>query len=208
MDSFEIYYQQIALEKTKAVDLQTFVEMPQYYPGKMAYQRDAKFVPISINNINTFDVLGSDGDSIFLLAKEKDAGYVINRADYEQAKMRRTDIVPVMVVRLRDTTAGVKQAHSLRIREQYSRENIATTWYILYVMRNGAIASDFEHLEGGKVLWRSLIDKARQRGMSTFLYDVSTGEKISVDETTPDHLIWSTGNDDKKQQLIILQSNG
>lgn len=184
------------------VENELLVEMPQYYPGQITYQSDKKFFPISKNNISTYKKIGDNGDYSFFVHPSGDRGYVFSNSELKDSE---NDVQPSMVVSFRDTSFGFKQAHSLRIRSKDARQNLATIFYILYVETFGGIVSDKEHLEGGKTLWRSLINNADSRNLKVFI--VKNNEKIKIDKTTPDNEIWSVGPD-KKENVIILQKIG
>ncbi len=79
---------------------------------------------------------------------------------------------------------------------------MASTWYAKYVERMGGIVSDFEHLEGGKAFWRSLVNTAADRGLIVSLYDTKTGQSVSVGAKTPDLSIWS--KDASKKHLVLV----
>lgn len=203
MLSFEEYYKEHFIET--ATTLQSLLEMPQYFPAKqMVYQKDSRFLPISPNNIASYDAIGNDGAFVYVVHPNRAIGYAINVEDLKQAIGNKTDVLPAMTVSLRDTTLNIKQAHALRIRERYSRSSVATRWYVFYVMRFGAIASDFEHLEGGMLLWKSLIGKAKQRNLEAHTHSFDTNEDKHVDASTPFEEIWST-TPDKKNTVIVLK---
>lgn len=203
MHTFEKYYQECFIKN--ATTLQSLLEMPQYFPAKqVVYQKDSKFLPVSLNNIKSYDVIGNDGVFLYVVHPDHTSGYAIGVEDLKRAIGNKTDVLPAMTVSLRDTAINIKQAHALRIRKRYSRSNVATRWYVFYVMRFGAIASDFEHLEGGMLLWKSLIGKAKQRNLEAYTHSFDTNEQKHVDASTPFEEIWST-TPEKKNTVIILK---
>jgi hypothetical protein len=194
MGKFKDFYKNFLSES-----LETVLEMPQHYPGDIHYQAEGKFVPISKNNVKSYIFLGSDGDYTFYLHPSKENGYVFRNDNLEDSG---NDVQPSMIVSLRDTPFGFKQAHKLRIKEKDSRRNITTTWYLLYAQREGGVVSDFEHLEGGKTLWRSLVNNAESRGFKVFL--LKNSEKLPISKETPDSEIWNT-DPSGRQTLIMLE---
>lgn len=192
MGKFKNFYKTFLSESSE-----TILEMPQHYPGKIVYQSPNKFIPISKNNVNSYTFLGNDGDYSFYLHPHKENGYVFRNDELEN---NSRELQPAMIVSLRDTPFGYKQAHRLRIREKDSRKSLASTWYMLFVEREGGVVSDFEHLEGGKTLWRSLVNNAKSRGYNTFI--LSGNDKIPVSEETPDEEIWK--NDPSGRQTLIM----
>lgn len=179
------------------------LESPQHYPGDVVYQKDSRFGTISPGNLASYEVLGSDSRFLYTLNPKGPTGYVFAAQDVEHGS--RLGYVPVMHVSLRDEPiTGYKQAHHLRIRESYARAGAAMGWYIAYVAQNGGIVSDFEHLEGGRVFWRAIVNRGADRGMRVSLLDANTGQRWPVGPDTPDDAIWS---DDKsgRNLLIVLE---
>ena len=200
--SFAAHYQEFA---KSPVTLKSLLEMPQHYPSQeIVYQKDVKFLPVSTNNIASYVVLGEDAEFEYLVHPHRTSGYVINLGEVHHAVKTKNQVLPAMTVSLRDTPLGMKQAHALRIRERYCRSNVATNWYVGYVQRFNAIASDFEHLEGGMLLWRSLIDNAKQRGLEVCTHSFDTNEAKPVDASTPFEEIWGTTSE-KRNTVIILK---
>ena len=112
-------------------------------------------------------------------------------------------LLPVLFLELRDSgIKDYKQAYHLRIRQDFASRNVATTWYRKYVDTFGGIVSDFEHPEGGKVLWRSFVN-AVGRGYDLYAYNLDSGESTPVGPTTPDSDIWSTGPEKKRVVLVM-----
>jgi hypothetical protein len=194
MSNFKEFYKNYVAENRDIL-----VEMPQYYPSKITYQVEKKFFPISKNNIAVYRKIGDNGEYSFFVHPSGERGFVFSNKELEDSQ---NDVQPAMVVSFRDTVYNFKQAHSLRIREKDARQNLATIFYILYVENFGGIVSDNEHLEGGKTLWRSLINNAESRNLKVFV--VKNDKKIEIDKNTPDSEIWSIGPD-KKETVIILQ---
>jgi hypothetical protein len=77
--------------------------------------------------------------------------------------------------------------------------------YQANVRRYGGIGSDFEHLEGGKRLWKSFVCMATDRGLKISLLDTVTGQWMLVDANTPDEFIWSQ-DDSKKSMALVLEA--
>jgi len=202
--SFAAHYHEFA----KATGtLKYLMEMPQHYPAKqIVYQRDVKFLPLSTANVASYVVIGKDEDFEYVVHPHRTAGYVINLGELKHALKTKNQVLPAMTVSLRDTPLGIKQAHALRIRERYARNNVATKWYEGYVKRFDAIASDFEHMEGGMRLWRSLIANARGHGLEVCTHSFDTNETKPVDASTPLEEIWST-TPEKHSTVIILKKN-
>lgn len=178
-------------------------EMPQHYKGDVIYQKADKFREISLNNIESMNLIHEDNDYVYLVHPEQTIGFVFDKDDIENAATGRSIklVRPVMSLSLRDALDGLKQVHRLRIQQGYSRSNITTTWYKNYIKEFGAIVSDTEHLEGGKILWRSFINSG--------LFNVSlynTDENKTVMKTIPsdidDSEIWSS--DSSKQNLVMI----
>lgn len=168
-------------------------EMPKHYPGEIVYQKSSKFTPISKRNLDSYDVLGEDRGFIFLLHPEGNMGYIINSTDIQD---KSNFVSPVMHVSFRDTPQG-KQAHHLRIKQEYAQQNLATAFYKMYVNHFGSVVSDTQHLEGGKKLWQSLI-KLSEEDPS---YEVVVnGQRVS--SQTPVEDIWST--DESKQDTVLI----
>jgi hypothetical protein len=185
-------------------NMQTFeqfflTEMPQHYAGDVVYQKPTKFIPISLRNISSYKVLGERDGLVFVVDADNTTGFVFDVADLKSGSQTA---IPVMRVSLRDSGINnLKQAHHLRIRQEYAQKNITTTWYQLYVNAFGGIVSDAEHLEGGKNLWKSFI-KATGKGYITTLYNKATGESKPVDSATSDSDIWSM--DASKRDTVIV----
>ena len=181
--------------------LTILLEMPQYYPAQIVYRQDRNFTPISMGNFGRYHTLGEDDTYIYTRGAGGGYGKAFARDDVKNP----TDlgIKPAMTVELRDSLIkGYKQAHSLRIRQSHASHHVATKWYLFYVDRMGGIVSDFEHLEGGKALWRSLVNGARSRGYNMTLQDTVTGQSVDVGRETPDTQIWS--KDFGKKHLVLV----
>lgn len=177
------------------------LEMPQHYPGGMTYQKDAKFTRISVGNFRRYRVIHQDATYAYVLGPTGAFGFVFANSDIENPPS--TGLLPVLSLELRDSGInGYKQAYHLRIRQDFASRNIATTWYCKYVDIMGGIVSDFEHLEGGKVLWRSLIN-AVDRGYVVSAFNVDTSESIPVGPGTTDSEIWSHGPEKKRVVLVM-----
>lgn len=185
-------------------------EMPIQYSGDITYQGDHKFTRISLNNFKSYHVLGRDGTFTYMLSSNGRFGVVFLNSDIEKAMNEksgeRVTLLPVLSLELRDS--GVKeymQAYHLRIRKDFARRNVATTWYSKYVDVMGGIVSDSQHLSGGKTLWRSFID-ASGFGYNISLYNLHTGKSIPVDSSTSDSEIWSTykSNEPSKEHLVLI----
>lgn len=183
---------------------QFLLEMPQYYPGQVVYMKPEKFVPISFRNISEFLLLGEDGTYGYFVNPGQTMGFVF---ELEVLHKKPSSVVPVMKLSLRDSVIGdLKQAHALRISEAYSKSNITSHWYNLYVKQFGGIVSDFEHLEGGHLLWKSFIRKAQGENRMVYLADGTTGEVFK--EITPsvsESEIWSKDNSKKNLVLVYTE---
>jgi hypothetical protein len=97
-----------------------------------------------------------------------------------------------------------KQAYRLRIRENFSIMGVATHWYFSYARKFGGIVSDFEHLEGGKALWKSFVRTADDNGFKISLVNSRTGTWMPIDSSTPDGFIWSR-DDTLFTDVIVLE---
>lgn len=185
--------------------LALLLEMPQYYPSTdgMVYMSAEKFIPISRQNLATYTVLAHRDGFIFVVHPDNHDGFVFDERDLQTGA---NPLIPVLRVSLRDTPLGYKQAHFLRIRKEYARQNIATTFYSAYVEKFGGIVSDTEHLDGGKVLWKALIKSAQEKGRVTKLVDLATGNVLipSVTESTPEDAVWSNDASHKNHVLIYF----
>lgn len=175
-------------------------EMPQYYPGDIIYQKDTKFTPISVRNISDYTVLGEMDEFLYVVHPEQTMGFVLYIPDLQK---KQQTVIPVMRVSLRDTILGYKQAHFLRIRESFSKSNITSTWYDLYINKYKGIVSDNEHLEGGKKLWMSFIKKAtvdpNYRVTKVDLDNIESKDIVTTE--TPESEIWSA---DSKNKNVVL----
>lgn len=176
-------------------------EMPQYYPSEVVYQKDSNFTPISVRNLNDYVVLGEQDQFLYLVHPNQTTGFVFDVNDLQK---KEQTVVPVMRVSLRDTPIGYKQAHYLRIREAYSKSNITSTWYNLYVEKFKGIVSDREHLEGGKNLWLSFIKKvSKDSNYRIYSYDLDTKEQgDNITTETPEEEIWSLDSTNKNKVLV------
>lgn len=176
-------------------------EMPQYYPGTISYQKDSKFTPISVRNISDYIVLGEVDEFLYTVHPDNTMGFVFHIPDLQS---KAQSVIPVMRVSLRDSPLEYKQAYFLRIRESFSKSNIASTWYNLYVDKFGGIVSDNEHLEGGKKLWLSFIKKATANpSYKITKIDLDSMEKVAnITSNTPESDIWSVDDSNKKIVLV------
>ena len=183
---------------------QHLLEMPQYYPGAVSYQKDAKFVPVSVRNANTYTVIHQDPEFTYTVDSALTTGFIFETKDMTSKEQH---ILPVLRVSLRDSgIENLKQAHFLRIRANFSEKGLATTWYLSYVNHVGGVVSDAEHLTGGKVLWQSFIKTAeKDSGLDIKLHDKNNGVETDVTSKTPEDEIWSTGNDSKKNLVLVLR---
>jgi hypothetical protein len=203
MKKFDEFYRQTTTQTVGEL----ISEMPKHYPGDVTYQKDSGFNPVSLNNIKTYAVLAETEDYVFCFKESENKGYVFSLRELEEAKSSGSDVLPIMVVFLREGVyQNYKQAYKLRIRESFSRSSIASSWYNWYAYKYGGILSDTEHLQGGQKLWRSLIDKARSRGMNAYTISLNTNEIKKVDSSTPYEEIWST-DDSFKTKIILLTTS-
>lgn len=176
-------------------------EMPQYYPSEVTYQKDSKFTPISVRNLNDYTVLGEVDEFLYVVHPEQTMGFVFYIPDLQK---KEQTVIPVMRVSLRDTPLKYKQAHFLRIRESFSKSNITSTWYNLYVDKFGGIVSDNEHLEGGKNLWMSFIKKVtNDPSYRIYSVDLDNGERSgNITTETPESEIWSLDSSNKNKVMV------
>ena len=181
-------------------------EMPQYYPGNITYQKDTKFTPISVRNLDDYVVLGEVDEFLYVVHPQQTMGFVFSIVDIQAAKQT---VVPVMRVSLRATPLQYKQAYFLRIREAYANANITSTWYKLYVDKFNGIVSDNEHLEGGKKLWESFIKQATNNPeYKVYLVNLDTMEQSdNITTETPQSDIWSVDGSNKNKVLVYEKTN-
>ena len=178
------------------------LESPRYYPGQFAYQADTKFQPLSKDNYNAKKIIGQNNEFTFALTPSGDFGYVFSVLDIENPP--KLGLVPVMTVQLRPSSIkGYKQAFRLRIRENFARRGVATLWYVSYVKHAGGVVSDFEHLEGGRRLWKSFVRTAVDSGLTISLVNSVTNEWTTVTAQTPDSAIWSEDNALQHLALVL-----
>ena len=176
----------------------------QHHPGPIVYQKDSKFTPISVRNLGDYMLILRDDDCLYVLDAQHTTGFVFAAEDL--AKKPTLGLFPAMRLALRDSgVKGYKQAHQLRIRESFATKGVATSWYLAYVEEFGGIVSDFDHLEGGKSLWKSFVRTAIDRGLKISLVDTGTGRWNAVDLATPESEIWSTDNSKRKLVLVLEQ---
>lgn len=171
------------------------LEMPVEYPGEIKYMADEKFPVISLSNIDSYEELGFDDKFIYKL--NEDTGFVFKQEDYENAT-GSIGCKPVLRLSLRDGILGMKQAHHLRGRKVSARQDVAKTWYYLYAKAKGGVVSDFEHLQGGKALWMSLI----KTGHVTSCWKDSTKETPVTEADIPN--LWSTYPNQEKKDLVLI----
>lgn len=175
-----------------------------HYTGNVTYQKDTKFIPNSYSNISRMNVLEDNGEYVFLVKGNR--GFVFDHDDVQRSK-GGDDILPVMVVLLRDTPTGYKQAHGLRIRESYAGAHLATTWYKNYIDKVEPIVSDREHLEGGYQLWKGFIRYvSKNKSYQIKKLDLETNEVLEddVDVSTPEETIWSEYPDTTKKNIVLV----
>ena len=179
--------------------------MPQHYPGKVHYQNDAKFTPISLGNIESYIPIGRDDRFSYFVKPQHNTGFIFQNEDLASGYQHA---LPVMTVSLRNSGINeLQQAYELRIRGNFSRENLTTSWYVYFINRVGGIVSDAEHLQGGKMLWKSFIKIAtNDPALSITLLDKTTGISQAVTAATPDSEIWSVG-DSKKNLVLVFRKN-
>lgn len=179
-------------------------EMPKYYSGDVVYQKDTKFTPISVRNVGDYIVLGALDDYLYTIHPNQEVGYVFSIPELQAGKQT---VLPVMRVSLRDTPIkNYKQAYFLRIREAFSKQNVTSTWYELYVDKYKGIVSDKEHLEGGQKLWKSFIKKASvDPSIKIYSANIETGDVIddNITTQTPEDQIWSTDNQRLNTVLVF-----
>ncbi len=177
------------------------LESPQFYPGPVVYQKDSKFQRITAGNFAAYKILGVRGPITYALSPGKMTGYAFT--NHELASPPSDGMVPILTVDLRASPVkGYMQAHHLRIKSAFAREGIATYWYIFYAQHMGGIVSDFDHLEGGKRLWKGLVRRAEKNGLKASIVDTSTEKEFSVSSETPDSLIWSL--DAQKRPIVLV----
>lgn len=178
------------------------MEAPQYYAGNVAYMRPEKFARTSPRNFDSYALLGQDSAFTYVVSPLLTVGFAYSNADV--AERSELGMVPVLTVMLRDSGyRGYRQAHHLRIREAFARLGVATNWYLLFVQSQGGIVSDFEHLEGGRLLWRSLVDKAEARGFHASLLDRRTEATKPVSAQTPDSEVWAASPAGRDLLLVL-----
>lgn len=178
------------------------LNMPQYYPSEMPYQKDALFTRITMRNFGDYRVLGQDLYRTYAIDPQHTMGFAFDNDDIE--KRPSLGMLPAMSLRLRDSGIKTwKQAYRLRIRHAFAMKGVATSWYISYTQRFGGLVSDFEHLEGGKALWKSFVRTAAERGLSISVVDTASGQSKPVSEATTDDEIWSVDAALKGHVLVL-----
>lgn len=176
--------------------------MPQYYPGEMQYQQDSLFTRITMRNYGDYVVLGTDVYHTYAVDPQQTTGFVIDNDDIEQKPS--LGMLPALSLRLRESgIKSWKQAYKLRIRYACAMKGIATSWYVAYVERYGGLVSDFEHLEGGKALWKSFVRTASERGLRISIVDTASGHAMQVGPDTSEDKIWSTDASLKSGALLL-----
>ena len=177
--------------------------MPQHYPGPISYQPDSRFLRISMRNFGDYVKLDVDDDYAYAVDPHRVKGYIFYNSDIQ---LRPSNgLIPVMTVSLRPTAIkDYRQAHALRIRENFSVKGVATHWYFSYARKFGGIVSDFEHLEGGKALWKSFVRTAEDNGFKIALLNARTSVWASIDSNTPDSQIWSL-DDTLFTDVLVLE---
>jgi hypothetical protein len=149
-------------------------EMPQVYPGEIGFQEDTQFTPISVRNFRDYTILGRDMDCTYAVDPQCTTGFVLSNVDI--ASKPSLGMVPAMHVVLRESfLKPYKQACRLRIRYSFAMKGVATTWYLLFADKYGGIVSDFEHLGGGKAIWKSFVRTAFDRGLRISIVDTEKG---------------------------------
>lgn len=178
------------------------LEAPQHYAGDVVYMRPENFGKTSRGNFASYTLLGNDHRFVYVVNSQLTAGAVFLASDVESDA---TDFVPVTSLLLRESPyRGYRQAYRLRVRKDYARLNASTNWYLLFVQRYGGIVSDAEHLEGGRLLWRSLLDGAASRGFRASVFDTTTGTKAPISSETADTELW-TADQAGRQKLLVLE---
>lgn len=181
------------------VKLKTFAEhlltMPVEYPGEIKYMATDMFPVISIRNINSYEVLGEDARYAYML--KHDSGFVFDRDDLANATPS-IGCRAVMVVSLRPGIKGLFQAHRLRVREASSEQNTVKSWYDFYAKAKGGVVSDFEHLQGGKALWVSLI----KTGHVTSCWKTQDAETPVTEADIPN--LWSAHPNHDNKDLVLI----
>lgn len=176
-----------------------------HYPGNITYQADSKFIPISLNNIQRMSILAETDDYLFVW--KGSSGFVFDQYDLNHA-VEGVNLLPAMVVALREIGLGpYKQAHKLRIRETFSGENIATTWYMNYVDQVAPIVCDKEHLEGGFMLWKSFLKRvSHDHSYQIRMIDLDSKKVLHDDVTTdlPESGLWGKHPDTSKMSIVLV----
>jgi len=166
------------LQTLEAAAHRNQTEMPLHYSGPIIYQKDAKFEQVSVQNAASYTVLGTDGRRTHLVNRQI-SGYAFSTDELNSGVKY---VVPLLRLSLRSTPFGtLMQAHHLRIRESESRDSVAANWYGMYVEKFGGVVSDREHLEGGKLLWKSFIKRAAtDKSVIVYLGNWEAGEALVV----------------------------
>jgi hypothetical protein len=179
-------------------------QMPQLYPGEIVYQNDTQFTPISMRNFGDYTILGRDSDLTYTLDPQCTTGFVFANDDI--ARKPSLGLVPAMRVALRESSLKpYKQAYRLRIRYSFAMKGVASSWYLLFCDKYGGIVSDFEHLGGGKAIWKSFVRTAFDRGFRISIVDTQTGDWTLVTQDIPETAIWSLDGS-KKSVVLVLES--
>ena len=65
-------------------------EMPQHYSGEVVYQKDSKFVPISVRNLQEYIVLGEAEGILYTLHPNKEMGFAFDVFDLQKNPQTKT----------------------------------------------------------------------------------------------------------------------
>ncbi len=170
----------------------------------MQYEKDSFFTRVTMRNFSDYPVLAKDLYFTYAIDPQQTMGFVFDNDDVKQRPS--LGMLPAMSLRLRESgIKSWKQAYKLRIRYAYAMKGVATTWYLNYVEKFGGLVSDFEHLEGGKALWKSFIRTASDRGLRISVVNTATWQSRTVGLSTPEAQIWSIDETLKKCALVLEQ---
>lgn len=179
------------------------MENRAYNPSPFAYQRDDKFIRISMGNFRAYTILARTEDFTFAVSPGGSGGYVFDGRDI--AMSPRIGMVPVMTVQLRESRIkAYRRALRLHIREAYAERSIAIKWYVAYANMFGGIITDAGLVEGGWRLWRPFVETATAQGLKISLVNKSTGDLRLIDASICDSELWSS--DDKLKPMVLEKS--
>lgn len=175
-------------------------EMAVRYNGDVNYDKEKKFLPISSPSISRMRVLSTSDDFVCTLAGDEGFIFVAQELGGEETR-------PVMRLKLRRDRV-YPQVYGLRIQERVADRGLAKLWYKSFIDRVGPIMSDREHLQGGHLLWKSLLRFGKRSPRhEVVLFDVDAEKVVTTDPEESD--VWSLHPDRSKfNRVLVLGKRG